>query len=1006
MSIREDLPISDPDCRVEAPPSWMDPREPDWGFDVPAGNPTALLLVDEQHHVPSRTLTNRIVRRLLTPEAVARFREVEFEFDAASRRFCLHDLTVWRREPGGGWESQSLTESIRLQLRPPQDGSGRRTVVAVVDFLEVGDALDLTWSLPPLAAIAKRPFACLHAFFWKVPCGVTHFTIHDDPIAPVRFRMDCPDGIARPDENSVPGLHHWKQERPPITRLEADAPPGVWNFPVLEVSGWRDWKEVAAWTHQIWGPALSAPSLSFGPHGRPLPTSVPELVRLVQDDIGDEEDGPANWLTVAPKDPQSVLRDGQGDAASKAVLLTVLLRQAEVKAWPLLVNLDWRDKLQSLLPTPGAFNHVIVTFQIAGQRHFVDPTERSRPGPLESWTAPAFGCGLEVDPNASGLISLPAPNGSEWILTETFRLAEGVVEQKLRATDEFAEEIRETVHNKGRQAFLTAQIEALQTQFPTLRPTSLVLKEDGTADAVELQGSYDLPEAGPAGEFRHRAYGLIGVVECERTPGPRTVARALRHPMRARHSIVVEHPEIRSARPERRSFDGPAFRYTCELTRDKGRATIDHRWETTADRVEASDWTEYCRKVADIFDRLETVISLRPSPSLSVPVRSIAWVSALVLGVLVGGTIFTKVSGFRTQSAQDPPPAEVQAEVEKALEAATQGDLTSAEPLLEKRQEQFQENPAFQFIRAEVALRMGQFDRAREALARAKALDPANVNNEVLTAALRRAEGDDSSAKEILTETIERNPNDPRPQRELALTLTQKGDVKGAMEAWARVLQLVPGDANALRQYAVLLWQSGEKDRADSIIRQALTSQNTPNAEVEAAAADYYTLTGRRAEALQRLEKAATLDPEDRTRDFALASGHLRMGRAREAADLASQLTRDFPTDVRAWQVLAVAKSILGDGPSAEAAYREWMRLAPQDPKGPANFGYFLHQSGRNEEARDLLAQASTKFPREGMIWLNYASVLEALGDAPGGKNAREQASNLLTAEEKQLLIR
>jgi len=357
-------------------------------------------------------------------------------------------------------------------------------------------------------------------------------------------------------------------------------------------------------------------------------------------------------------------------------------------------------------------------------------------------------------------------------------------------------------------------------------------------------------------------------------------------------------------------------------------------------------------------------------------------------------------------AVQAPPPPEVQAEVQKALEAATQGDLTSAEPLLEKRQEQFQENPAFQFVRAEIALRTGQLDRAREALDRAKALDPANVNGDVLTALLRRAEGDGSSAKEILTETIERNPEDPRPLRELAVTLSQEGNAKAALDTWARVLEVSPNDANALRQYAVLLWQSGEKERADSLISQALAAQTSPNAELESAAGDYYTLTGRRAEALNRLEKAASLDPGDRTRDFALASGHLRMGRPQEASDLATKLTADYPTDVRAWQVMAVAKSILGDQPGAEAAYREWMRLAPQDPKGPANFGYFLQQTGRQQEAKAFLAESSVKFPKEGMIWLNYAAVLDALGETQAAVEARQRASELLTSEEKQLLIR
>jgi predicted Zn-dependent protease len=341
-----------------------------------------------------------------------------------------------------------------------------------------------------------------------------------------------------------------------------------------------------------------------------------------------------------------------------------------------------------------------------------------------------------------------------------------------------------------------------------------------------------------------------------------------------------------------------------------------------------------------------------------------------------------------------------------AVNAATQGDFTSAETLLAKREGQDEENPAVQFLRAEIAIRTGQLDRARETLEQAKALDPTNVNGELLTALLEREEGDGSSAKEILTKTVESNPTDPRPLRELAITLGEQGDAQGAIAAWERVLRLNSGDPADLRQYALSLWQNGQQARADAIIRETLAAQTTPNAELEAAAGDYYTLTGRRAEALNRLEKAATLSPGDRTRDFALASGHLRVGRTQEAAALASPLAKEFPTDVRAWQVLAVAKSILGEQVEAEAAYQEWMKLAPQDPNAAANFGFFLHKAGRSVEARDLLAKCTTQFPGQGMIWLNYSAVLTALGETEAAEAAKQRATELLTNEEKQLLVR
>jgi Flp pilus assembly protein TadD len=270
---------------------------------------------------------------------------------------------------------------------------------------------------------------------------------------------------------------------------------------------------------------------------------------------------------------------------------------------------------------------------------------------------------------------------------------------------------------------------------------------------------------------------------------------------------------------------------------------------------------------------------------------------------------------------------------------------------------------------------------------------------------LQRAEGNLGGAKELLSKAGEAHPEDPRVLRELANTLGQSGDVAGARDTWGKLLTVTPTDRDALLHYAVLLWQSGEKERADGMITQALASQTTPDATTEAAAGDYYTFTGRPVEAIERLEKAATLAPEDRARRFALTFGNLRLGKTERAVELARALTTEFPMDVRSWNALAIASATAGDEATAESAFREWLRIAPQDPIAAANFGFFLHQIGRSIEARDLLSDSTAKFPGEGMVWLNYAVVLEALGDKAAANAAKQKADGLLTHEQKESMI-
>ncbi|MEQ1842539.1 MAG: tetratricopeptide repeat protein, partial [Verrucomicrobiales bacterium] len=418
---------------------------------------------------------------------------------------------------------------------------------------------------------------------------------------------------------------------------------------------------------------------------------------------------------------------------------------------------------------------------------------------------------------------LPPLPAAELTLTETFRLdSEGEnssVEQVLRATNWLADEMRESVARDGRSSFIKAHIEELQHQFPSLKADaeSVILREDPEKDAIEMRGRYLLPTWGrpgerPQAEFRYRANGLFLAVDGIDPPEERTVARALRHPMRVQHLIQVESKFIRQTEPAKRRQTGPGFRYSCDVIWKQGRVTFDHVWETTAPRVEASEWLEYCRARDDAFAQLEATVLTQPTRPSFVNVRSAVFFLLIAMGVAGGLAVFGKITGLGPWQAKDQLPSlesvqipeppvvppvvspEVQAEVQIAMDAVAKGDFTSAEPLLEKQQDQYQENAAFQFVRAEIAIRMGQFDRARKALEQAKALEPSNVNGDLLTALLRRTEGDRSGAKQILADAVERNPIDPRPLRELAITLSEQGDTKGACDAWARVLELTPTD--------------------------------------------------------------------------------------------------------------------------------------------------------------------------------------------------------------------
>jgi len=615
-----------------------------------------------------------------------------------------------------------------------------------------------------------------------------------------------------------------------------------------------------------------------------LVASVRGAIRFVQGDIRYLNVDFGHGAGLLPNGAGTVLRRRFGDCKDKTVLLTALLRSLGVEAWPFLVNPGWQDALTSLRPSLGVFNHVIVTFVVDGFRYFVDPTYVGQRGDLAHMVPPFYGVGLEVRPGATGLMLMPPRQEARLTLTEIFNLdhkqKNGSVEQILHATSWLADEVRGSIGRDGEAAFFKARIEALQNQFPALVPDeeSGELRDDSVSDAIELKDRHGLPTWGPKGEkppamFRYGAHGLFLAVENLEPPEKRTLAWALRYPMLVEHRILVRGKCIRRSKPEKHRHSGPGFRYSCDVTWKRGQVSFDYVWETTAARVEASEWPDYCRERNKAFEYAGANVVTESSWTSDLSGRRVALTIFVVLGILAG--IALSPLGLKRAGQSSRPVAEEQggksadegalqalvAEVQAAWDAANQGDFAKAEPVFEKYRNHYPANAAFHFMRAEIAARMGHVGRAREALAKARALEPSSVVGDLVGSLLARAEGDVPRAKSLAASALERHPNEPGLFRELAINLGLLGDSAGARDAWGQVLALTPGNPDALLHYAVLVWQGGEKERADALVAEALAAQTKPSLQLETAAGDYYTFTGRPVEALERMEKAASLAP-------------------------------------------------------------------------------------------------------------------------------------------------
>jgi hypothetical protein len=172
--------------------------------------------------------------------------------------------------------------------------------------------------------------------------------------------------------------YRWGFKDIPQIIPEAQMPPMVEVNPSFLLSSFNSWQEVYNWW---WSLAKSkiAPDAALKDKVAELTAGVGSLkgrARAIYDFCAKEiryvavEYGDAGY---EPHAAAEVLRNKYGDCKDQSVLLVAMLREAGVKAWPVVISTrDYYDAQKDFASM--LFNHVIAAAAIEGQMVYMDPT--------------------------------------------------------------------------------------------------------------------------------------------------------------------------------------------------------------------------------------------------------------------------------------------------------------------------------------------------------------------------------------------------------------------------------------------------------------------------------------------------------------------------------------------------------------------------------------------------------------------------------------------------------
>jgi tetratricopeptide (TPR) repeat protein/transglutaminase-like putative cysteine protease len=417
----------------QPPPEWVVQAPPitpaKLGPDAPL-----LLTLDNQQRIEGGKLSIYLDRtlRAASPEAIGQIATLSLPWFPDKGDLIIHHLEILRGDQridliAQGQKFTAIRRELGLEQRQLDGGL---TATLAVEGLQTGDVLRLAFtqtvtdpalkgrsqSFAPVIAEPLRVFFARLRLSWPKDEFVAWKTFSD----------------ARPTE-TVAGRYRIVELQMPVAKqpeLPNDIPRRFLRPPIIELSSFRDWADVAAVMTPLYATdGLVAADGALAREIATIAAAETDPMRRAQRALQAVQDKVRyfavfmNGGNYVPQGPERTWEVRYGDCKAKTLLLLAMLRGLGIAADPVLASIQTSDFVAVRLPSALAFDHVLVRATIAGQDYWLDGTSSgSRLDDLAD--TPPFRLVLPLKPSGAMLTPIPARIPARPSLELTFDIDE------------------------------------------------------------------------------------------------------------------------------------------------------------------------------------------------------------------------------------------------------------------------------------------------------------------------------------------------------------------------------------------------------------------------------------------------------------------------------------------------------------------------------------------------------------------------------------------------------
>jgi transglutaminase-like putative cysteine protease len=666
-------------------PVWVDlvtadsPSQTDH-HDLPGGQSFALY--EQQVHAALTQSYVHVVKDIVNETGVQSGANLTFSFDPSFEKLALHELIIIRG-------TQRLDRLAPTTIRVIQQETdldrqiynGALSALVFIEDVRVGDRVDYAYTVSGVNPALRQHFVAGFGAGLAVPVQRLRYRLIWPSGRFLRHKVfgtiETPEPRVRRAASSTEYVWDWR-DRPAVI-MEDAVPSWYPAYPWVQLSEFPDWADVAVWANGLYAATnqnsdeLRHCLEGLRPPGSPRADQLESALRFVQNNIRylGMEFGPNAYR---PTDPSVVLKRRFGDCKDKSFLLCELLRQLEFEATPVLVGTGYGSTVADLLPSPYAFNHIIVRVAAGDRVYWVDPTRTYQRAPLAERYLPDYGCGLLIRAGETGLTPIPRSLAGlpETLTYETIK----VNHQKEPATLEVvstavgfdAEWLRASVASLGREGMARQWLNDYSQRYAGIAPTGTLAIEDSTGrDEVTVRHRYTITNLWVLSDD-HQTYTCSffpqGIQAWIAKPSTtiRTMPMELSHPRHRMVQTTVHLPSDWPLTNTVQTIEGPAASLNVTRTYRDKTLVMAYDYRTHTNEVSGRLLGEHLRSLDRMNDGIGYTLTWQNEALLNRAVNRMNWpifTAALIYALVLVALAIVALRHRLSLAPRPPPPPDL-----------------------------------------------------------------------------------------------------------------------------------------------------------------------------------------------------------------------------------------------------------------------------------------------------------------------------------------------------------